>query len=55
MVERDGYFVKNTWCLLGNLVAITRVTPATRIRNKSMVDFDTRKGDLLKILIMVMI
>jgi hypothetical protein len=37
------------------LVAITRVTPAARIRNKSMVDFDTRKGGLLKILIMVLI
>jgi len=39
-------------CLLG---AITRVTPAARIRNKSMVDFDTRKGGLLKIHIMVLI
>jgi hypothetical protein len=37
--------------LAPNLVAITRVTPAARIRNKNMVNFDTRKRGLLKILI----
>jgi hypothetical protein len=36
---------------LGCLVAITRVALAARIRNKRMVNFDTRKRDLLKILI----
>jgi hypothetical protein len=37
---------------LGCLVAITRsVALAARIRNKRMVNFDTRKRGLLKILI----
>jgi len=38
----------------GCLVAITREALAARIRNKSMVNFDTRKRGLLKILIMVL-
>ena len=53
LCEEYMLLARNFGCLE---VAITGVTPATRIRNKSMVDiFDTRKRGLLKILIMVLI
>jgi hypothetical protein len=52
LCEEYMLLARNFGCLE---VAITRVTPAARIRNKTMVDFDTRKRGLLKILIMVLI
>jgi hypothetical protein len=52
LCEEYMLLARNFGCLE---VAITRVTPAARIRNKTMVYFDTRKRGLLKILIMVLI